>query len=125
MEAAGKTRQLQFKAGRLERSRIRAAAIDLRSSAQAELREGSFTPDCECLPSSAGRPLHLFLWCGIPATVARGIEVRGLRPKLLGGMMGGSIFVLLVQDDAAFADAAGHAGRGTIGADARPNWKST
>jgi hypothetical protein len=42
MDAAWKTRQLQFKAGRLERGRIRTAAIDLRSSAQPDLR-GAFT----------------------------------------------------------------------------------
>jgi hypothetical protein len=84
MDAAWKTRQVQFKAGRLERSRIRAAAIDLRSSTQPDLREGSFTPDFESLPSSAGRQLHLFLWCGIPATVARGIELRGLHSDTAG-----------------------------------------
>jgi hypothetical protein len=61
MDAAGKTRQLQFKAGRLQRRRIRAAAINLRSSAQPELREGSFTPDCESLPSSAGRAAAFIL----------------------------------------------------------------
>jgi hypothetical protein len=83
MDAAWKTRQLQFKAGRLERGRIRTAAIDLRSSAHPDLR-GAFTPDVESLPSSAGRPLHLFLWCGIPATVARGIEVRGLHSDTAG-----------------------------------------
>jgi hypothetical protein len=63
MDAAWKTRQLQFKAGRLERGRIRTAAIDLRSSAQPDLR-GGIHPGCRILAvfSGAAAAFILVVW---------------------------------------------------------------